>query len=280
MLVNLPADAVPVSLHMYPTEARDTTATSLTLAPLGGGRWTADTTGLTSRWYPTVTYTQGADTHAVNLPYVDLPEVPDLVVSPETLAKKAKIPLPLSEEDREQIIECIRDAQADVAGYLGRAIMPTTYTETGRSDFGGQWDLTPLDDPIIDVVSAVPEESEGQPTGWFTITYIAGLNAKDDPALRPILRYVTAHAMNSPEFVLLWKTATSAKGDIKSTTTEGQSISYDKATLGGGGAAGSGAPGALPALASLDFWRRRSVFQRKTVHREPWPYTGYTGRTW
>lgn len=280
MLVNLPADAVPVSLQMYPTEARDTVATSLTLVSLGAGRWTADTTGLTSRWYPTVTYTQGVDEHTLNLPYVDLPEAPDLVVSPETLAKKAKIPLPLSEEDREQIVECIRDAQADVIAHLNRAIMPTQYTETGRYDYAGHWNLTPLDDPIIEVISAEAELSNGQPTGYFTVSYAAGLNAKDDPALRPIVRYVTAHAMNSPEFVLLWKTATSAKGDIKSTTTEGQSISYDKATLGGGGDAGSGAPGALPTLASLDYWRRRSVYQRPTVHRAPWPYTGYSGRTW
>lgn len=281
MIVNLPADAVPVSLLMYPTEARNTAATSLPLAPLGGGRWTADTTGLSSRWYPTVLYTLGGDDQSQNLPYVDLPEVPDLVVSPEALAKKAGIPLPLSEEDRELVIECIRDAQSDVTAHLGREIMPAAYSETGRFDVGGQWNLE-TDEPIIEITQVTTELSGGQPTGLFTITYIAGINAKDDPVLRPIVRYVTAHALNSPEFVAWWKTETKPKGDIKSVTTEGQSISYDKVSLGGGGTAGSGAPGALPTLKSLDRWRLagRRVFQRKTLHREPWPYSGYSGRSW
>lgn len=275
MIVNLPADAVPSAVRMYRTEARDTAPTSLLLASLGDGRWSVDTTGLTSRWYPTVVYTQaGGPEQTLNLPYVDLPQIPDLIVSPETLARKAKIPLPLSEEDREQIIECIRDAQADVVSYLNRAIMPTAYTETHRYDDGGQWNLTPLDDPIIEITSVVPETSNGQPTGYFTITYTAGLNSKDDPALSPIRRYVTAAAMNSPEFTLLWKNATKAKGDIKSVTTEGQSIAYDKPTLGGGG---KGQAGELPSLDSLFYWKRLSVFQRRTPHREPWPYSGHSG---
>lgn len=279
MLVNLPVGAIPANVEMYRTEDRDTAATVLPLTSLGNGRWTADTTGLTSRWYPTVPYTYEATEYRQDLPYVDLPEIPDLIVSPEKLAKKARIPLPLSEDDRELIVECIRDAQADVIAHLGRQIMPTTFTENGRYDVGGNWDLTPLDEPVIDVLSAVPEMSNGQPTGGFTITYVAGLNAKDDPALSPIRRYVTAHAMNSPEFVQLWKTATKIKGDIKSVTTEGQSISYDKVSLGGGG---KGQPGELPDKSSMDYWRLRGrrVFQRRTAHREPWPYTGYSGRTW
>lgn len=278
MIVNLPADAVPDGLLLYPTEARDTAATSIPLSSLGNGRWQANIVGLTSRWYPTVPYTQGVTDHTINLPYVDLPEIPDLVVSPETLAKKARIPLPLSEEDRELIIECIRDAQADVIAHLGRPIMPTMYSESGRYDVGGRWNLTPLDDPILEIVSATQDASGGT----YTIGYLAGLNAKDDPALQPIRRYVTAHAMNSPEFTLMWKTVTKPKGDVKSVTTEGQSISWDKATLGGGGNAGSGAPGALPTLKSLDRWRvaGRRAFQRKTVPLEPWPYSGYAGRSW
>lgn len=276
MIVNLPANAAPTVVRMYSTEARDTAPTELTLTSLGGGRWAVDTTGLTARWYPTVVYTQGGGSEqTLNVSYVDLPEVPDLIVSPETLAKKAKIPLPLSEEDREQIIECIRDAQADVVSYLNRAIMPTSYTETGRSDYGGEWNLTPLDDPIIQITDVVAETSNGQPTGYVTVTYLAGLNAKDDPALSPIRRYVAAAAMNSPEFTLMWKTATKTKGDVKSVTTEGQSISYGTPTLGGGG---KGQPGELPGLDSLHYWKRLSVFQRETPHREPWPYTGYSNR--
>lgn len=279
MLVNLPADAVPASLLMYRTEARDTAPTSLPLTALGGGRWAANTDGLTSRWYPTVPFTWHGNPDSVNLPYVDLPEVPDLIVSPEKLAKKAKIPLPLSEENRELIIDCIRDAQADVISYLGRQIVPTVFSEAGRVDVFGHWDLTPLDIPLIEITGVTTEMSNGQPTGRFTITYSAGLNVKDDPALSPIRRYITAHAMNSPEFVLLWREATKIRGNIKSSTTDGQSVSYDTPTLGGGGVAGSGAPGALPTKASIDKWRLagRRIYQRPTRHRPPWPQSSMRG---
>jgi hypothetical protein len=279
MIVNLPPAAVPTGLLLYDTEARDTTATSLPLTPLGGDRWSADTTGLTSRWYPTVLYTLDATDYSTNLPYVDLPESPDLVVSPETLALRAGIPLPLSAADRELIIGWIRDAQADVRAYLGVPIMPAVFIETGRYDVGGEWNLTPLAEPVIEITSAVAETIGGQLTGAYTITYLAGLNAKDDPDLYPIVRYIIAHALNQPGFTLLWKVVTSAKGEVTSLSTEGQSISYGPATLGGGGAVGSGAPGSLPDLSSLDYWRvaGRRVFQRRTAHRDPWPYTGFSG---
>lgn len=276
MIVNLPVDAAPSVVRMYLTEARDTAPTELSLASLGGGRWTVDTTGLTSRWYPTVVYTQaGGPEQTLNLSYVDLPDIPDLIVSPETVAREAEIPLPLSSEDRERVVGYIRGAQSDVVSYLGRAIMPTSYTETHRYDLGGQWNLTPLDDPIIDVTDVVAETSNGQPTGFFTITYTAGLNAKDDPALEPIRQYVIAAAMNRPGFVRMWKRLTRPVRDIKSVTTEGQSISYDAASLGGGG---KGQPGELPTLDSLFGWKRLGVFQRRTPHREPWPYSGYSNR--
>jgi hypothetical protein len=279
MIVHLPPDAVPGPLLLYGTAERDGAATEAALTALGEGSWSADVTGLTGRYWPTVNYTIDAAAFEVELPYVDLPDAPELVVTPEYIAKKAGVTLPLTEDQREIILDAILDAQADVEAYLGRAIVPTIYTESGRYDDGsGRWNLTPLDEPVIEVISNTPDVVYGDLTGTFTITYRAGLNAKDDQALRPIRRYVAAAAMNSPEFVRMWKTATGAKGEIKSVTTEGQSISYATATLGGGG---KGQPGDLPKLSSLDRWRLagRRVFQRATVARAPWPHSSMGG-TW
>lgn len=282
MIVHLPASAVPGPLVMWTTEGRDGAFVSAPVSALGDGAWAVDTTGMVGRYWPTVEYTIDTEEQSQNLPYVDLPEDPTLIVSPEAVAKKAGMTLPLTEAQRETIVEAILDAQADVSAYLGRAIVPTIYTETGRYDDGtGHWNITPLDEPVIEVIDATPETSQGDPTGYFTVTYRAGLNAKDDPDLRPIRRYVTAAAMNAPEFVLMWRTATSAKGEIKSVTTEGQSITYNTASLGGGG---KGQPGELPGKNSLDRWRvaGRRVFQRPTVPRPPWPYSGISshGRYW
>jgi hypothetical protein len=278
MIVHLPLDALPGGpLLMYGTAARDTAPTEVTLSTLGEGGWSADVTGLVSRWWPTVEYTIGTEPYRLDLPYVDLPEDPQLVVTPESVLKSAGIPLPVTVDQREIAVEAILDAQADVVAHLGRAIVPTVYTESGRYDDGrGRWNLTPLDEPVIEVLTVTADTSYGQPTGYFTITYRAGLNAKDDPELRPIRRYVTAAAMNSPQFLRMWRVATSARGEIKSTTTEGQSVTYDSATLGGGG---QGQAGALPTLKSLDRWRiaGREVFQRRTRPRPPWPYTGVSG---
>lgn len=280
MIVYLPAGAVPGPLRLFPTEARDTASTDVALTGLGDGGWAGDAVGLTGRYYPSITYTVAGNAETVNLTHVDLPESPTLLVSPESVAVLAGIPLPLTSAQREIITNSIRGAQSDVRGYLGRPILPTIVTETGRYDNGlGHWNIDPDNVPLIEVIDVTPETRDGQPTGRFSITYRYGLDAKNDPDLYPIVRYVTAAALNSPEFTLMWRTVTKTKGEIKSTTTEGQSVTYDKATLGGGGNAGSGAPGSLPTLASLDAWRvaGREVFQRRTPYRAPWPHSPMIG---
>lgn len=280
MIVNLPAAAVPGPLRLYPTEARDGQSTDVTLSDLGNGSWSADATGLTGRYHPSLTYTVDGEETTVHLTFVDLPEDPTLLVSPETLAVRAGMTLPLTEAQREIITDSILDAQSDVTAYLGQQILPAVYTESGRYDRGdGQWNLNDENVPIIEILDVTPETREGRPTGLYTITYRAGIDAKNDPLLRPIVRYVTAHALNSPEVTRLWEITVKPKGRIKSATTEGQSVTYDRATLGGGGNAGSGAPGALPTLASLDRWRiaGRQVFQRQTSYRPPWPHSSMLG---
>jgi hypothetical protein len=144
--------------------------------------------------------------------------------------------------------------------------------------FAGGWSFPDEDETILNVVSVVPEMHDGTPpvpTGLFTVTYRVGLDAANDPALRPIRRYVLAHAMNSPEVVRVWKIATGTKGEVRTLSAEGQSVSFTAPTLGGGGGkAGSGEPGSLPTLASLDRWRLagRRVYQAPTRYglREPW----------
>jgi hypothetical protein len=283
MIVYLPADAVPGPLRLYPTEARDTDPTEVALSSLGADAWAGEVVGLTGRYYPSITYAVNGTDTTVNLTHVDLPESATLLVSPESIAVLAGVGLPLNSAQREIITGAITDAQSDVRTYLGRVIVPTLYTETGRHDNGhGQWNLDPDNVPLLEVLAVTPETSDGTATGRFTITYRAGLDAKNDPDLSPIVRYVKAAALNSPEIILMWKAATRARGDVKSVTTDGQSISYDTPSLGGGGAAGSGSPGALPNLASLDYWRvaGRRVFQRETPYRPPWPHSSMNGRRW
>ena len=223
-------------------------------------------------------HAEGADA-SYDADWIDLPDDPDLVVSAETVAVKARFPLPLTASQRQTITEAILDAQADVVAYLGRAITPELRTEEHRWAWEGEeWNLVALgDDPLIRVVSAVPETDPvtGLPGDYFTVTYLAGLDTRHDPALRTIRRYVALHAMNSPEVTALWKVVTNAKGEIRSVSAEGQSVSWAPATLGGGGKAGSGEPGALPTLASLDRWRvaGRRVHQGKT-RTSDWPFSG------
>lgn len=286
MITHLPLNATPSGpVRMYDSEARDGSHADAPITAVGGGTWTIDVTGLTGRYWPTVVYTIGADTYTQDLPYADLPDTPDLIVSPEYVARRAtpKIPLPLTEDQRETITEAILDAQSDAAAYLGRSgVVPGVYTESGRYDDGrGHWDLVLVDEPLIEVLDATPEAIDGMPTGYYTITYRAGIDAKNDPELRPIRRWVAAAAMNSPEFVAMWREATKVKGTVKSVTTEGQSVTYDTPTLGGGG---KGQPGELPGKSSMDRWRiaGRRVYQRRTVPRPPWPHSSMTphGRLW
>jgi hypothetical protein len=206
------------------------------------------------------------------------PQDPDgLVIPTSLLAKRAKLDA-TDPAVHEVLVEAIQDAQADVVGYLGRAIVPTEYEETGvGSTWTGEWDLAPLDEPVLEVLSATPElAADGvTPTGYYTVVYRAGIDAADttDASLHPIRRYVRAHALNSPEVTKLWQ-STGGKGEVRSVSAEGQSISYGPATLGGGGEAGSGVPGALPKLSSLDFWRvaGRRAYHRKDSYAGTWPH--------
>lgn len=279
MIVALPPGFTALSqMRLYSNEARTGAPVDVPVTNTGGV-WTADVSQVTpGRYYPSLVGIRNAvPGTAINVALVDLPIDDRLVLSPEALAVKAGVPLPLTEERREVIVDAILDAQADVYAYLGRPVMPQTYVEQHVWPHGETWELTEHgDDDIVGVTSAVPETYlDGQPSGYFTVTYVAGMNCRDSDEYRPIKRYVIAHAMNSPEFTRMWKVATNAKGDVKSVSAEGQSVSFSTPTLGASGTSkpGDGSPGALPTLASLDKWRvaGRRVHQART--RAPQAYT-------
>lgn len=240
---------------------------------LVGGEWYVDTLNVTAgRWWATVDAQQGAVPYSYPLvDPVDLPEDDRLIVSPERLATQIKMPLPLTADQRATLRQGILDAQSDVVAYLGQPVMPRQYVERGvwpSTEYPGEWDLrTPDAGPVVRIVSVEAElDVDSVPLNTYTITYIAGINARDEAEYDPIRRYVVAHAANSPEVVRLWRVVVNPAKVIKSSSTQGQSVSYEVPSLGGGGAAGSGAPGALPVLSSLDTWRvaGRRVWQGRT----------------
>lgn len=284
MIVERPVGfAALTEMRLYASAAHTGEAIAVALRKVDDFRADAPVDQVPPGRYFAVLVGSGADgstlTSALRAP-VDLPLDERLAVSPEACAVTAGITLPLGEARREVIVEAILTAQADVYAYLGRQPMPQMIRETGRHPWPDGWHLDAHgDEPIITVLEALPEQNiEGWPTGLYTVTYLAGINARDDVTYAPIQRFIKAHAMNSPEFVRMWKSATKARGDIRSISAEGQSVSWTPASLGGGGGRpGDGSPGSLPTLASLDRWR---VAGRR-VHQGPsQSWHAYDPRAW
>lgn len=277
--LTLPAPlTAATALRLWPDTARTGTPAEVPVTGSTVDGWTVDTGTLVGRFYGSVVGTGpgGAATVPVSEPF-DLPDDPRLVVSPEHLAVRAGIPLPLTGDQRDLLVDALLDAQADVEAYLGQPPVPTLYRQSGVYAYDGEeWGLSVHGDAAVHrIVTVTPELVDGVPSGYYTITYTAGLDARSDPALRPVRRYVVAHALNAPDVLRLWQTLTGARGEIRSVSAEGQSISWGPATHGGGGDPGSGRPGALPTLSSLDYWRvaGRRVHQAPTRARV-WPYPG------
>lgn len=198
---------------------------------------------------------------------------PAPVVDPDYIARRLSLPLPLTADQRFLIGEAIGEATADVEAYLrGRPVTPTVFVESGLLPYPDGWALAEA--PLVEVISAVPDTYEdGSLTGGFTVTYRAGLDAANDPALRPIRQEVIRRVLEHQSVVSLWQ---SSQGDgsrrVKSSSVEGQSVSYDYLTPTGevvsGGGSSAPAAAAEKRLKALDRWRRRSVFQRRG---EPYP---------
>jgi hypothetical protein len=200
------------------------------------------------------------------------PVGPVLVVSVDEVALRAGLPRPVPEDQAALLTAAIVDAQEDLEGYLGRALTPRVYTDSGVwPEPSGGWRL--VHSPVIEVLEVTAEAwPSGTPTGMYTVKYRAGLDAAGDPELGPVRRFVRAHAVYSPEVRRLVRQVAADSGRVpRSVSVDGQSVSYEDAVPMP--AAGSGVAGELPTKASCDAWRVRGrrVYQRPGVNL-PWPY--------
>jgi hypothetical protein len=215
------------------------------------------------RYWCTVTFTPGKDIPAVadRTVKVDYPLGTGLLASPEQIADKLGVPLPLTAQQREAFRDAIADAQSDVAGYLGRPLVPRPRTLTAVQPFYG-FDLNdPRSWPVPDMDDAVHVVSYKETAdGAYDVRLLVGLNAA---AERPIVRYIVAHAVetirNSPD------SGSGGGRRVTSVSAEGQSISYDSAPV-------AGQAGALPALDSLAGYRKLVYRPIPVVAASPWPY--------
>ena len=199
-----------------------------------------------------------------------------LVIKPEDVARRLGVEQPLDERDRWLIEQAIADAQSDLEAYLGRSVTPTTYTESGLwRSYDGRYTLTYW--PLIAIVSATAEThpESGQPTGYYTVMYTAGLDARTDPELAPIRRLVMLHALYSPMVQALYRRlAPTEARRIDSLNVEGQGVTYEDTYAVDAKATELGLPGALPSFKTCDRWRLagRRVVQGRTRVDGPWPY--------
>lgn len=207
------------------------------------------------------------------------------VVQPGDVAAALGLPLPLDTAQLSTVIAAIEAAQSDTEAYLGRPVVPLQYTDQCCFPDWRGWRLKHW--PVQSIVSAVAEtDSSSQPTGTYTVTYIAGLDAVNDPELFPIVRFVKLHAMYDPFVQILFR---QLRPDIATRvmtgSTEGQSATIADAlpvpppprtSTPAAVTAQMSLPGAPPTLQTLDRWRiaKRRVHQRRTHigNTAPWPY--------
>ncbi|MER7937934.1 MULTISPECIES: hypothetical protein [unclassified Streptomyces] len=224
------------------------------------------------RYWCTVTFTpqEGATPVSDRTVRLDLPLGTGLVASPEDLAEELGVALPLTAVQREDYRTRLGKAQADVAAYLKRPLVPRprTLKEAVPLPFcdpsgARAWPLPDVDD-IVTVESQIQEDD-----GRYTVRLRIGLDAAAEP---PIVRYVLAHAAEAAR-----NSPTSGDGGrrVSSVSAEGQSVSYEASPL-------AGAAGALPTLDSLGDYRRRLFRPLPTASAAPWPYGGSrrTYRRW
>ncbi|MEW1657833.1 hypothetical protein [Streptomyces sp. NPDC093707] len=201
---------------------------------------------------------------------LDLPRGSGLLASAEEVADELGLPLPLTAAQREHLWTRIRQAQADVSGYLCRPLIPAPLRLEGVTPLYG----IPLDDPhawptpqgLDDVVSVSSYAATAD--GTYTVELLVGV---DGSAEEPIVRYVVAHAAEA----LRNDPSSPAGGSrrVTSVSAEGQSVSYDTAPL-------TGQVGALPVLDSLSGYRLRLYRPIATATPTPWPYGRRSRRRW
>ncbi|MEU0427115.1 hypothetical protein ABZ235_26515 [Streptomyces canus] len=222
------------------------------------------------RYWATVTFTpsNGAQPVKDQSVRLDLPLGLGLVTSPEAVAKELGVPLPLTAEQRDDLLTAIRKAQADVVGYLGQPVIPQLVTRTALTPiWRHQEDLEnpdswPFEADDLVQVSAYCDRGDGT----YDVDFLVGL---DGASVDPIVRYVTTHAAESER--LRPGVVASQGRRVSSVSAEGQSISYESAPT-------TGQAGALPELSSLSRWKRRLFQPLNRPARPPWPYSSTRGR--
>lgn len=200
-----------------------------------------------------------------------------LIIQADTVARLAGLPRPLDADTQWRVEQAILDAQSDVTAHLGQPITPLVATESGLWPQSASLSLTDrrqwvlCNTPVIEILTAEPETLDPFPVGTYTVSYTYGLNVVTDPQMAPVRRWITASVLASPAVAAIYAVSdpTGSGGRlVNSLSAEGQSVSYGAVKVPAAataGAAGSGAPGAVPLLSSLDRWRvaRRRVFQRR-----------------
>ncbi|MEU4703378.1 hypothetical protein [Nonomuraea dietziae] len=194
-----------------------------------------------------------------------MPETLELV-SPERVAVRAGLSLPLDPSQRETVAEALDDALGEVAAFLGKPPVPWTVTERGVSGDGrGGWRLR--HHPVVEIQSVTAETDpvSGGLSGLYTVVYTAGLDPAADRVYGMALaRYLAAAAAASPMVRRLAQDVPGARL-VKRANVEGQGVEFEDAA----GTAGSGAAGAPPALDSLKRWRKRGAFQEPGIAPHP-----------
>lgn len=260
-------------LMLFSTADRDGVAAvdvgpAVRVAP-GRYRFVVPSTAL-GRFWPRVLWTPstGAAQRTDDLPSADLPIRADLAVSPESLADTLGIPLPITAAQRDELARVIIGAQADVEAYLGRPVVPEVFTERQLWPMGGGWRLA--NSPVVEVLAEAAEvDQDGRETGYWTVTYRAGLNVRDDRTYGPIQRVIVAHAAEQPAAVRMWREHGYGAGGgdrrVRSVGAEGQSVSYEYMTPSGQSTAAAGSVGGPVLWKTIDRWRiaGRRVFTRK-----------------
>ncbi|MGY1502905.1 hypothetical protein ACW4TU_41125 [Streptomyces sp. QTS52] len=222
------------------------------------------------RYWATVTFTPSEGARPVKDESVrlDLPLGLGLVTSPEAVAKELGVPLPLTAEQRDDLLTAIRRAQSDVVGYLGQPVIPQLVTRTALTPHWGRGDR--LEDPaswpfeVDDPVQVSAYRNRGD--GTYDVDFLVGF---DGAANDPVVRYVTTHAAESER--LRPGDVGSQGRRVSSVSAEGQSISYESAPT-------AGQAGALPELSGLSRWKRRLFQPLNRPVRPPWPYSSTRGR--
>ncbi|MFG1977003.1 hypothetical protein ACGFJC_47390 [Nonomuraea fuscirosea] len=196
------------------------------------------------------------------------------MVTVEQVALHAGLTLPVGEADLPAVQEAISSAHRRATAFLNRPTMPAQFVQTGVVAGGSGWLLE--HDPVIEVVSAVPELDQvgGYPTGRYTVTYRAGLDPDADPAYGAALdEWVIAAAAASP---LVRRIAQNTAGAriVAQVNVEGQGVTYESTAPAAG--SGSAAAGAPPSLEDLRPWKRWHVSQRPGIG----PHPAQTGAAW